>query len=209
MWFERSAEKHCAGKILLAIWKILLYKNNWNYNSYIFSQKFFSPFCPFLESKKKKRKESNCQQVASLVIRFSVFCFIASRDLRQRHAELSWHLSRNFIRFYSCSYYGSMLWKIFSDTVLGHLFGKYISLLTLLWLYLLWLCWELELCFCSIPTIISSFLVLIFVISLVFLKVLLDTAIAFQLSTAFNKSENFIKTPIKCCDVVTCSRRKL
>ena len=79
-------KKHCVTKDLLAILEIFLRENNCNYNSY----RYEFTFILFLSFLTNQKQESSFQQVGGLVTRnISVFLFMASRALRQSHAEFN------------------------------------------------------------------------------------------------------------------------
>ena len=67
-------------------------------------------FIPFLSFRRDQKQESNVQQVGGLVTRnISVFLLLASRALLQRYTEFNRLLLNNFLTYYSCSYYSSMI----------------------------------------------------------------------------------------------------
>ena len=65
LWFKWSVKKHCAAKVLLALWETFWHQYNYNYNSYKFSYKF--AFIPLLSFLRNQKQESNFQQVSCLV----------------------------------------------------------------------------------------------------------------------------------------------
>ena len=67
------SEKRLCRKVLLAIWEIILYDNERNYNSYRFSYKL--AFILFLSFLTNQKKELGFQEVGGLVTKhISVFC---------------------------------------------------------------------------------------------------------------------------------------
>ena len=84
--FKWLLREHCGAKLLVAMWEIVLYENNCNYNSCKFKlQIHFSPHLSFL------RHQSQESSFSKLVVCLSV-CL----------------LETNFLTCYSCSYYSSM-----------------------------------------------------------------------------------------------------
>ena len=74
LYFKWSVKKHCVAKILQGIWKIFLYENNCNYNSYKFSYK--STLISFFSFRRNQKQESNIYQDGDLVTRnIYLFCF--------------------------------------------------------------------------------------------------------------------------------------
>ena len=72
--FPVISGKHRVAKVLLAIWEMFLYESNCNYNSYKFNHTY--AFIPLFSFRENQKKESNLQQVGSLVTEnfsFSVY----------------------------------------------------------------------------------------------------------------------------------------
>ena len=105
--FKWSVKKHCAAKVLLAIWEIFSHENNRSYNSYRLSYKF--TFILLLSFLTNKKQESDFQQIGGLVTRnISVFSESSSTS-NPCQIQSTFIKKKNFLTCYSCSYYSSMI----------------------------------------------------------------------------------------------------